>query len=130
LKWLLAVWLWVWGVVSFLPRWLLARWLEWKPRLFRRKARLFRFARVDEFPDSLESSTVYLAGEGEHLWAAAMICPCGCGEIIELNLLKQVRPCWSVKQHPDGLVSLTPSVWCQKGCRSHFFVRHGRIDWC
>ena len=30
----------------------------------------------------------------------------------------------------DGSVSLMPSVWRQKGCRSHFFLRHGRIDWC
>ena len=130
MRWLVALWLWVWGIVSFLPRWLLARWLAWKPQFFRRKPKLYRVARVDEFPDSLESHKVYLSGEGEHLWAAAMICPCGCCEVIELNLLKKVRPCWSVVEPPDGSISLMPSVWRQKGCKSHFFVRNGRIDWC
>jgi hypothetical protein len=59
-----------------------------------------------------------------------MICPCGCKEVINLNLLKTVRPRWSVKEHPDRTVTLTPSVWRQKGCRSHFFLRRGRIEWC
>jgi hypothetical protein len=78
----------------------------------------------------LKPFTVYLSGEGEHLWAAAMICPCGCGDVVELNLLKQVRPCWNFKEHPDGSISLMPSIWRQKGCCSHFLVRYGRIDWC
>lgn len=96
----------------------------------RRRPPPFRYARVDEFPESLEPSAVYVAGEDAHMWAAAMLCPCGCGDVIELNLLKQVRPCWSVNEHVDGSVSLTPSVWRRKGCRSHFWVRRGRIVWC
>jgi hypothetical protein len=90
----------------------------------------FRSARVEELPDKLQKAIIYLAGEGENLWAAAMICPCGCGEVIELNLLKQARPCWSAVEHSDGTVTLAPSVWRQKGCRSHFIVRHGEIVWC
>ena len=37
-----------------------------------------------------------------------MICPCGCGEIIELNLLKQVRPCWRrarAREHLDEIAT-------------------------
>jgi len=34
-----------------------------------------------------------------------MICPCGCGDKIELNLMKATRPCWTAEQHPDGLVT-------------------------
>jgi len=99
-------------------------------RWFKRKPSLYRYALVDEIPESLKASTVYLCGEGEHLWAAAMICPCGCDEVIQLNLLRQARPRWSAQQHQDGTVSLMPSVWRQKGCRSHFFIRHGRVNWC
>lgn len=123
MRWILSLSYWVWGIISFLPRWLLAHWPLGTPRLF-------RSVRVDEFPETLDPLKLYLAGEGEHLWAAAMICPCGCKEVIELNLLTKVRPCWSVQEHANGLVSLAPSVWRQKGCRSHFFLRHGRIDWC
>jgi hypothetical protein len=101
-----------------------------REKLPRKKLKPYRSLRVEEMPDNVRPLTLYLCGEGEHLWAAAMVCPCGCKEVIQLNLLKQVRPRWSVQEHKDGSVSLMPSVWRQKGCRSHFFVRHGRIDWC
>lgn len=91
---------------------------------------LYRAQRIEDLPDIFKPLTVYLVGEDDHLWAAALICPCGCGERIELNLLPQARPCWSVERHPGGTVTLMPSVWRQKGCKSHFFVRNGRIDWC
>ncbi len=113
----------LWAIVAFVPRWLVALW-PW------RKPQLFRSLRVEDFPDKLQRATIYLAGEGDNLWAASMVCPCGCREVIELNLLKQVRPCWSAQEHTDGTISLLPSVWRQKGCRSHFFVRRGRIEWC
>jgi hypothetical protein len=121
-NWIAAIFLWLWAVVTFVPRRLIALWPSRKPKLF-------RSIRVEEFPDKLEQAKVYLAGEGDNLWAASMICPCGCGEVIELNLLKQARPRWSAQEHSDGTISLAPSVWRQKGCRSHFYVRHGRIDW-
>jgi hypothetical protein len=96
----------------------------------RGKTSAYRCARVDELPDRLANRTLYLAGEEGHIWAAAMSCPCGCGERIELNLLAQVRPSWTAEPHADGSVTLAPSVWRQKGCRSHFWVRRGRIVWC
>jgi hypothetical protein len=113
----------LWIAAKYFTRRLTALWPS-------RESKLYRYVRVDEFPDKLERAKVYLAGEGDNLWAAAMTCPCGCAEVIELNLLKQVRPCWSARAHADQTVSLKPSVWRQKGCRSHFYVRHGRIDWC
>lgn len=91
---------------------------------------IYRPVHVEDLPDDLSPGSVYLAGEGANLWAAAMLCPCGCGEVIELNLLPQVRPRWTVDQHVDGTLTLTPSVWRQKGCRSHFILRGGRINWC
>jgi hypothetical protein len=101
-----------------------------RKKLSSRKQKLYRSVRVDEMPDLFKPLTVYLCGEGEYMWAAAMICPCGCKDVINLNLLKTVRPRWSVKEHPDRTITLTPSVWRQKGCRSHFLLRRGRIDWC
>jgi hypothetical protein len=90
----------------------------------------FRYVAVDEFPDTLGTLKVYLAGEGENLWAASMICACGCGETIQLNLSKAARPCWEAEPHPDGTVSLSPSIWRRKGCESHFWIRRGQVDWC
>jgi hypothetical protein len=123
LNWMLKSCIWIWERVAFLPRLILRFWTNSKPRTF-------SHLHVDEFPDSLKSFNVYLAGEGKHIWAAAMICPCGCKEVIELNLLQQARPCWSVQEHKDGSISLAPSIWRQKGCRSHFFLRKGEIEWC
>jgi hypothetical protein len=123
LSWIVTFFLRLLAVVTSLRRRLVALWPSRQPKLF-------QCVRVEEFPDKLEQAKVYLAGEGDNLWAASMICPCGCGEVIQLNLLKQTRPCWRVQEHSGGTVSLAPSVWRQKGCRSHFFVRHGRIDWC
>jgi hypothetical protein len=118
-----AFFIWVWSIITYVLRRLIAV-APW------RKPKLFHAIRVEEFPDRLERAKVYLAGENDNLWAAAMICPCGCGEVIELNLLRQARPCWSVQEHSDKTITLAPSVWRQKGCRSHFILRHGRIVWC
>jgi hypothetical protein len=101
-----------------------------REKLSRKKLRPYRSVRVEDMPDTVRPLTVYLCGEGEYLWAAAMQCPCGCRDVIQLNLLKQTRPRWTFQEHKDGSVSLMPSVWRQNGCRSHFFLRHGRIDWC
>lgn len=83
---------------------------------------------LDE-PDQFENSVLYLIGENEYLWHAALLCPCGCGEIIRLNLLPDDYPSWKVQISRRG-VSIEPSIWRTTGCRSHFFLRFGRIQWC
>jgi uncharacterized protein DUF6527 len=85
---------------------------------------------VEELPDDLESKSVYLVGEGAYLWIAAMLCPCGCGDTLHMSLLSDGRPKWELIRHGDGTISLRPSVWRTKGCRSHFFLRRGMIVWC
>lgn len=109
--------------------WLRRQWLRlW--RWLRPGPAPWATAHVEELPDDPRPRTVYLAGEGPYLWSAAMLCPCGCGETIRLNLLREARPCWAVERHPDGTVSIEPSVWRRLGCRSHFFLRRGRVEWC
>jgi hypothetical protein len=97
---------------------------------FERKEPPLRGVWVDDFPDKLDRTRFYIAGDRPNAWGAAMMCPCGCGDVIELNLLKKARPSWSVEEYPDTTVSVKPSVWRQKGCRSHFVVARGRIAWC
>jgi hypothetical protein len=86
-------------------------------------------ARVEELPDDLAAGVIYVLGEGPHLWAVALLCPCGCAARIHLNLLPGVRPRWRVIENANGTVSIYPSVWRQTGCTSHFSVRYGRIEW-
>ena len=117
----------IWTAITILCVWL------WTllSRLFRgRRSVIWRFERIEDLPDRPWIGIVYLAGEGNNLWGASMACPCGCGETIELNLLKQVRPCWTVTNSDDGTATLSPSVFRQQGCRSHFILRQGRIHWC
>lgn len=102
---------------------------DWSGTKRRTSRPRIRYERVEEFPDQLKPSTVYVAGEERYPWAAAMLCPCGCGDVIELNLLEDASPCWMVRQNTDNTITLIPSVWRTRGCRSHFLIRNSRVDW-
>ena len=84
---------------------------------------------VQDFPAAFDPSRVYLVSEGKVPWSAALLCPCGCSAEIRLSLVKNDRPRWRVKRHLNGKVTLHPSVHRRKGCRSHFFLKRGRIVW-
>lgn len=84
---------------------------------------------VTEFPDMLEPKCVYLVGDDSIPWFTVLLCPCGCGAFIHLSLLNNDQPRWRAKRHLTGTVTLKPSILRKGGCRSHFFVRRGRIVW-
>jgi hypothetical protein len=52
------------------------------------------------------------------------LCPCGCGEIITVNLMARVGKAWRLTFIPKRGVSLWPSVWLDVGCQSHFILRN------
>ena len=109
--------------------WLLGLW-ERICALVKRRPRPLRAQRVEDLPDKLDSRNVYIVGEGEYIWFVAMLCPCGCGETLQMSALTGARPRWKVTEHTDSTVSLDPSVWRKVGCCSHFFLRRGLIQWC
>lgn len=109
-------------------RWWQRAWATFLRWISRRPAPL-KTLKVEELPDQLNATSLYLVGEGKYLWFAAMVCPCGCDAIINLNLLPETRPRWKLTEHTDGTVSLHPSIWRTKDCRSHYFVRRGLIEW-
>ena len=88
-----------------------------------------RTVHVEELPNRLESGTLYVLGEGPYRWSVALQCPCRCRDVIQLNLLAEAEPRWKLTLHGDDTVTLYPSIWRQKGCRSHFFIRRGKIEW-
>ncbi|WP_426400907.1 DUF6527 family protein (plasmid) [Ralstonia sp. R-29] len=57
-------------------------------------------------------------------------CPCPCSELITLSLQKVHKPHWSLQTTGDGRGTLYPSVWRTQGCRSHFWIKDGRVFWC
>jgi len=71
---------------------------------------------------------ILLQDEGEN-WSVGFQCPCGCGDVIELLLLPNVKPRWDIKVDSRGYPTLSPSVWKTTGCKSHFWVQDGRIVW-
>lgn len=83
---------------------------------------------VSDMPDHISPHTVYIVGENNFYWMAVLLCPCGCGDLIHLNLLKDAHPRWKFKIF-KGLISISPSVWRTSGCKSHFFIRSGEIVW-
>jgi hypothetical protein len=85
--------------------------------------------RSEDLPDAPKEGRIYLVGEPDRPWSAALLCPCGCGEIIQLSLLRDDAPSWRVNVAPGGAVTLHPSIWRIRGCRSHFFIRSGRLIW-
>lgn len=84
----------------------------------------------DSLPKHMPTRDLILARDDEEDWCVGMRCPCGCGRTLELLVFPEANPGWRVEIDGKGRPSLAPSVWLKDGCRSHFWVRHGRVYWC
>jgi hypothetical protein len=89
----------------------------------------YRVVYINEDPDQPIPRTLYAIGENGNLWHVVLLCPCGCGATIGLNLLPDDSPRWTLHKRRQG-PTLTPSVWRTTGCKSHFILRHGQVIWC
>jgi hypothetical protein len=106
----------------------LRRWFGSLAARLGRRRRL-TVVRTDELPDTLSHRHLYVIGERGEDWYAAMVCPCGCEDTVELNLIPPGRPHWQLTEHRDRTPTLTPSIWRQVECRSHYWVRRGLVVW-
>jgi len=106
-----------------LPKWLL-RPIEWML-----PARELKIMKGDALPDRLPIRGLLLLHDGDEDWCVGLRCPCGCGQRVELPLIKEAEPHWRLNVEQDGTPTLVPSVWLQEGCCSHFFVRRGKVEW-
>lgn len=97
--------------------------------IYRGSAQGFETVFVTELPDHLRTNKLYAVGDGTP-WLAVILCPCGCNEAIHLSLLPDDSPSWSLSIDEDNKPSLHPSVWRSKGCKAHFFLKRGSVDWC
>lgn len=82
-----------------------------------------------DLPEELEHGVIYLVGEAGFNWKVGLLCPCGCQGVIQLNLVPPGPPLWRARQYRDRTLTLSPSVWRNVGCYSHFWVRRGRVLW-
>jgi hypothetical protein len=55
-------------------------------------------------------------------------CPCGCGEVLTINLDPRADKAWRLYRRDDQ-ITLFPSVWRDTGCRSHFVIWDDVIYW-
>lgn len=105
------------------PKWLRDT-LEWLM-----PARKLTIVNADELPSRLPRRGLVLLRDGGEDWSIAMRCPCGCGQKLELPLILEATPRWDLQVDANGRPSLTPSVWLRDNCRSHFFLRRGKVKW-
>ncbi len=103
---------------------------RWVRGCFSKRERPFRTWIVDDVPETLAKNVVYVVGENGHYWSVVLLCPCGCRAVIQLNLVEGVSPRWIFEVEVDESLTLQPSVWRTEGCRSHFFLREGKVQWC
>lgn len=83
----------------------------------------------DVIPAAMPSRDLVLLSEGGDAWSVRMACPCGCGQLVELPLIPEASPCWRLEVDDAQRPTLMPSVWLRTGCKSHFFVRAGKVHW-
>lgn len=60
---------------------------------------------------------------------AVFQCPCGCGDVLVINLDPAAGPAWRHRVD-EGQLTLMPSVWRDSGCESHFVLWRSEIYWC
>lgn len=83
----------------------------------------------DTLPLTFKKNILAHMIDGGESWSAGLNCPCGCGAVIELMLLQNVKPHWKLTVDHLNRPTLFPSVWRSTGCKSHFWVRQGKIHW-
>jgi hypothetical protein len=87
-------------------------------------------AQSDQLPAKMPVRNLVVTEDGDEVWSAGLLCPCGCHRIIELLLIDDADPRWKLTHGENGSPTLAPSVWLRDGCKSHFWLRNGRIIWC
>lgn len=105
------------------PRWF----LKLKENLL--PARRIIIIEADTPPEKLPWRNLVLAREANEDWAVAFRCPCGCGKRLELLLIEEAEPNWLVSIDKGDKPTLHPSVWLKGGCKSHFWLRNGKVIW-
>ena len=107
------------------------KWTHWILKQVDRllPARRVTIIEADTPPQKLPRRNLVLAREDKEDWAAAFRCPCGCGKRLELLLIEEAKPPWSINISKEGKPALHPSVWLKGGCKSHFWLRNGKVIW-
>ncbi len=81
-------------------------------------------------PATMQPGVIYIVGgPGYQKWAVFR-CPRYEDEIIQLSLMANRRPRWTVTADFIGRPTIHPSVRQLDGSFAHFWVKEGRVEWC
>ena len=92
-------------------------------------SREFKYKLVKDLPEDIPEKIILIIADGNQPDSLVFSCPCGCNTTIYLNLLRDAKPCWKYRINKRGKISVSPSIRRKIGCKSHFFIREGRVDW-
>lgn len=104
----------------------LAIWLSLIPRpelIVRRLAEQPR-------PENIEPGVIYVVGGKDYQKWAVFRCPNHTDEIIQLSLMPNRRPRWSITADFLERPTINPSVRLIEGSYAHFWVKRGNVAWC
>jgi hypothetical protein len=85
-------------------------------------------ARDAAIPGLVSSGNPVIERKGELPVWVSLPCPCRCGTILRLNLMRSQFPVWRASVDGRQRLSVSPSVDATS-CGSHFWIRDGRVDW-
>lgn len=103
--------------------------LKWFPQLLSflwNKPYLIQY--IEDPIDSPKNKILYVVGTSDEPWQVELLCPCGCKDKIVLPVNESTEPRWRLKTI-NNKPSLSPSIWRSKGCKSHFILKKGKINW-
>src|ERR1700723_1237022 len=89
-----------------------------------RYSQIVRAHNQAEARHQLKAGVLVLVIPSEQPKSLKFLCPCGCGEIVSVNLMPGNESAWTLDYKPKRGISLWPSVWLTSGCRSHFILRN------
>lgn len=70
-----------------------------------------------------DSSVIAIIGTKKNPKWLLLNCPCGCHEILRVNLSPAMGLAWRINFISDDTLSLYPSVDLESGCKAHFILR-------
>jgi len=89
---------------------------------------IFHYKFISDIPYLLKRNQIYIIQDGNEPDTIVFKCPCGCKNIIHLNLLSDCSPQWSFTLKKKK-ISIYPSIATKRGCKSHFWVIKSKIIW-
>jgi len=81
--------------------------------------------------EDIKMGWVYPEVQDSRLHAVIFLCPCNCGELVAFPTQgSELESYWKADFGTQGLLTMTPSIKMESGCKSHYTIRNGMVEWC